>query len=96
VKQKIIPFEDRLLLQALPAPDEPTLFIEDPMHKPRFGKVLDVGIGAPVDGGTRGYVPMGFQKGDIVLYNPSQAFRFVHEGQELVLICLCEILGRFA
>lgn len=91
---KIQPLQDRVIVKRL-AEDTKTaggIIIPDTAkEKPQQGKVIEVGPGKVLEGGTR--VDMTVKAGDLVLFGKYSGSEVTLDGEELLIMREDDILG---
>jgi len=91
---KIQPLQDRVIVKRLEEDTKTAggIIIPDTAkEKPQQGKVIEVGPGKVLEGGTR--VDMTVKKGDLVLFGKYSGSEVALDGDELLIMREDDILG---
>ncbi|MGD9125298.1 MAG: co-chaperone GroES [Desulfarculaceae bacterium] len=91
---KIQPLQDRVIVQRIEEEEKTSggIIIPDTAkEKPQQGKIMAVGPGKVLEGGTR--VDMTVKKGDLVLFGKYAGSEVTLEGDELLIMREDDILG---
>jgi chaperonin GroES len=91
---KIQPLQDRVIVKRLEEDTKTAggIIIPDTAkEKPQQGKVIEVGPGKVLEGGTR--VDMTVKKGDLVLFGKYSGSEVTLDGDELLIMREDDILG---
>lgn len=91
---KIKPLQDRVIVQRVEEEEKTTggiIIPDSAKEKPQQGKVLAVGPGKVLEGGTR--VDMTVKKGDKVLFGKYSGSEVALDGDEILIMREDDILG---
>ncbi|MGD8564666.1 MAG: co-chaperone GroES [Desulfarculaceae bacterium] len=91
---KIQPLQDRVIVQRIEEEEKTSggIIIPDTAkEKPQQGKIMAVGPGKVLEGGTR--VDMTVKKGDLVLFGKYAGSEVTLDGDELLIMREDDILG---
>ena len=91
---KIVPLNDKILVERLPADDKTTggiILPDTAKEKPKQGKILALGEGKPLENGKR--APFQVKEGDRVLFSSYAGNEITHDGKEYLIMTEDDILA---
>jgi chaperonin GroES len=91
---KIVPLNDKILVERLEADDKTAggiILPDTAKEKPKQGKILAVGEGKSLDNGKR--APFQVKVGDRVLFSSYAGNEITHEGKELLIMTEDDVLA---
>jgi len=91
---KIVPLNDKILVERLEAEDKTTggiILPDTAKEKPKQGKVLSVGEGKALENGKRAAFQV--KTGDRVLFTSYAGNEITHEGKEFLIMTEDDILA---
>jgi chaperonin GroES len=91
---KIVPLNDKILVERLEAEDKTTggiILPDTAKEKPKQGKILSLGEGKTLDNGKRAAFQV--KSGDRVLFTSYAGNEITHEGKEYLIMTEDDILA---
>jgi chaperonin GroES len=91
---KIVPLNDKILVERLAADDKTAggiILPDTAKEKPKQGKILALGEGKPLENGKRATFQV--KEGDRVLFSSYAGNEITHEGKEYIIMTEDDILA---
>jgi chaperonin GroES len=91
---KIVPLNDKILVERLEAEDKTSggiILPDAAKEKPKQGKILAIGEGKPLDSGKRASFQV--KIGDRVLFSSYAGNEITHEGKEYLIMTEDDVLA---
>jgi chaperonin GroES len=94
MKMKIVPLNDKILVERLAADDKTAggiILPDTAKEKPKQGKILALGEGKPLENGKRATFQV--KEGDRVLFSSYAGNEITHDGKEYLIMTEDDILA---
>jgi chaperonin GroES len=91
---KIVPLNDKILVERLEADDKTSggiILPDAAKEKPKQGKILSIGEGKPLENGKRATFQV--KAGDRVLFSSYAGNEITHEGKEYLIMTEDDVLA---